>query len=715
MTSRIVPEDGGFRGGVRDRDVRARRWVGVAAVAYFANLILVVVLELVTPEPPATPEDGGAELAFVLIVLPFALAGFAILAKQHRNLVGWILVAIGFAWIQPLSSIGELLLAHDLPGGAALAGLTGGSWAPPIVLMGTVLLLRFPSGALLSPRWRWVERVALGALVVVVAAIALFSGDLGFIGYPSVRNPLGVPALEPVLEAVFPVALLLVPVSIALSAVALVLRFRRSRGIQRLQMKWLTTAAAFVAALYLVGMILSLPAAVSGGEEAPWLGVISNLSFLSFVLIPVAIAVAVLRYRLYEIDLVISKAIVYGALAVFVTAVYVGIVVGIGQAIGTDRSVPLQIAATVIVAVAFQPIRERVQRFANRLVYGRRATPYEVLARFSEQVAGTYATDEIASALARLLVEGTGASRAEIWLRADGSPRVEATWPADGDRPSTLPTNDDRTRVASVLHRGETLGDLVIRKGANDPIGPGDEKLLADVAGQAGLVLRNVRLIEDLKASRQRLVAARDTERRTLERNIHDGAQQRLVALAVLYNMAAALAKPLGETHHAAIVDLGAQAQSALETLRELARGIYPAILSDRGLVAALESQARKSPLPVDVVATGVARYPQDVEAAVYFCCLEALQNVAKYADATGAVVRLDDVGGELTFSVEDDGVGFDASAAGSGSGTRNMQDRVAAIGGVLDVRSRPGEGTIVRGRVPAAHEAPALALAAVG
>jgi signal transduction histidine kinase len=255
----------------------------------------------------------------------------------------------------------------------------------------------------------------------------------------------------------------------------------------------------------------------------------------------------------------------------------------------------------------------------------------------------------------------------------------------------------------------------VIRKGANDPIGPRDEQLLADVAGQAGLVLRNVRLIEDLKASRQRLVAARDTERRTLERNIHDGAQQRLVALAVLYNMAAALAKPLGEDHHAAIVDLGAQAQSALETLRELARGIYPAILSDRGLVAALESQARKSPLPVDVVATGVARYPQDVEAAVYFCCLEALQNVAKYADATGAVVRLDDVGGELTFSVEDDGVGFDASAAGSGSGTRNMQDRVAAIGGVLDVRSRPGEGTIVRGRVPAAHEAPALALAAVG
>ena len=708
-----MPEDRDPRGGVRDRDARARRWVRLAAIGYAANLILVVVLELVTPAPPAVPEDGGGELGFILVVVPFVIAGFAILAKQPRNTIGWILVVIGFAWIQPFASIGELLLAHGVPGGAALIGLTAGSWAPPIVLMGTVLLLRFPTGELLSPRWRWVERVALGALVVVVAAIALSPGDLAFIGYPSVRNPLGVPALEPVLEAVFPVALLLVPVSIALSAVALVLRFRRSRGIQRLQMKWLTTAAAFVAALYLVGMILSLPAAVSGGEETPWMGVISNLSFLSFVLIPVAIAVSVLRYRLYEIDVVISKAIVYGALAVFVTAVYVGIVVGMGQAIGTDRSVPLRIAATVVVAVAFQPIRERVQRFANRLVYGRRATPYEVLARFSEQVAGTYATDEIAVALARLLVEGTGASRAEIWLRTDGPPRLEATWPADGDRPSALPENDDLTRVASVLHRGETLGDLVIRKGANDPIGPGDEKLLADVAGQAGLVLRNVLLIEDLKASRQRLVAARDTQRRALERNIHDGAQQRLVALAVLYNMAAALAKPLGEGNHSAIAELGAQAQSALETLRELARGIYPAILSDRGLVAALESQARKSPLPIEVVAHGVERYPQDVEAAVYFCCLEALQNVAKYADATRAVVRLADVGGELTFSVEDDGAGFDASAAESGSGTRNMQDRVAAIGGDLAVRSRPGAGTVVRGSVAVRREV--TTLAAVG
>ncbi len=678
----------------------------VAAIGYVANLLLLVVLAGLTPESPAPPEDGGGALGFVLVVVPFVIAGLLILAKQPRNRVGWILVAIGYAWIQPFGTIGEFLLAHDLAVGAALVSMTAGSWAPPIVLMGTVLLLRFPTGELLSRRWRWVERVAFLDLVAIVLTIALSPGDLGFIGYPVVDNPLAIEALEPVVAAVLPAVLLVLPVTILLSAASLVVRFRHSRGIERLQMKWLTTAAASIALLYLVGMVGSVPASL-GGTEPAWVGLLSNASFLSFSLIPIAIAVAVLRYRLYGIDVVISKAIVYGSLALFVTAAYVGIVVGLGEAIGSDRSLPLQVAATVVVAVAFQPLRERVQRIANRLVYRRRATPYQVLAGFAERVAGTYATDEIASAIARLLVDGTGASRAEIWLRTDAGPRLEAAWPSGEDASSSmLPTDDDRTRVVPVVHRGETLADLVLHKAASDPVGPADEKLLQDVAAQAGLVLRNVRLVEDLRASRQRLVAARDAERRKLERNIHDGAQQRLVALAVLYNMAAGIAKPLGERHRAAVAELGEQAQSALDTLRDLARGIYPAVLSDGGLVPALESQARKSPMPVEIVPDGIGRYGQDVEATVYFCCLEALQNVAKYAHATRVIVRLEEAGGHIRFTVEDDGVGFDVGAIELGAGTRNMQDRVAAIGGSLDLRSSPGMGTTVVGLVPARRDA---------
>jgi signal transduction histidine kinase len=696
-----------------DVDARARRWVWIAAIGYVATIGLVLLLEVLTPAPPASPEDGGGDLAFILIVVPFTVAALLILAKQPRNRIGWILMAIGYAWIQPLGNVGELLLSRGLPGGAALVCLTAGSWAPPIGLMGTVLLLRFPTGEPVSPRWRWVERLAVVDLIAIVGAIAFMGGDLAFVGYPDVRNPFAVGWLQPLVTAALPIALPVLPITIVLSAASLVVRFRRSRGVERLQMKWFTTAAGFVALLYLVAMLGSIPASSGGSGPAAFIGLISNLSFFSFILIPIAIAIAVLRYRLYEIDVVISKAIVYGALALFVTAAYVGIVVGLGRLFGSDRSVLLQITATVMVAVAFQPLRELVQRFANRLVYGRRATPYEVLARFSEQVAGSYATDEIALALARLLVEGTGATRSEIWLRTGGEPRLEATWPAEArSEARAIPERDDLTRVVPVVHRGETLGDLVIRKAPNDPVGPNDEKLLDDVAGQAGLVLRNVRLVEDLRASRLRLVAARDTERRKLERNIHDGAQQRLVALAVLYNMAAGLAAPLGEEHRAALADLGAQSQAALGTLRDLARGIYPAVLSDRGLVAALEGQARKTTIAVEIEADGLGRYDQDVEAAVYFSCLEALQNVAKYAQARRVVVRLAEKHGTIRFEVRDDGIGFERSAVPLGSGMRNMEDRLVAIGGWLEVRSSPGAGTTVVGRVPVDARTGELAVA---
>jgi signal transduction histidine kinase len=691
----------------RDRadmsDERARRRVRVTAIAFLITVGVTLFFGLTARTPPAHPESGGPGFAYVGVVLLFPIAGFLILWRQPRNAVGWILVVIGFAWLTPLAELGEWLLSRGLPGGAELSALAGGSWAPPVLLTGTLLLLRFPNGHLLSPRWRFVEWLALVDMVAIVAAIAVYPSTFEDLGYPAVHNPLVVPGVSHAAEVLLPAILFCFPVAIVLSAVSLVLRFRRSRGVERLQMKWIATAAAIVATLYFTGVVASLGqvSGSGGGGEPWWLALLDNLSFLSFVLLPTAIVVAVLRYRLYEIDVVINKAIVYGALAAFVTAAYVGIVVGLGHVIGSERSIPLQVAATVVVAVAFQPLRERLQRFANRLVYGRRATPYEVLARFAEQVAGTYSTDEIASALAKLLVEGTGATTAEVWVARDGTTRLEAIWPAAAEPSVTLPADDELTRVAPVVHRGDALGALVIRKGASEPIGPSDEKLLADVAAQAGLVLRNVRLVDDLRASRQRLVAARDAERRKLERNIHDGAQQRLVALAVLYNMAAGLAKPLGEQRQAAIADLGAQAQTALETLRDLARGIYPAVLSDSGLVPALEGQARKSSVPIEVLAESVGRHPQEIEAAVYFCCLEALQNVAKYAGASRAVVRLEERDGEIAFEVRDDGVGFDRDAIDEGLGMRNMEDRIAAIGGALEIRSEPGRGTTIAGYVP--------------
>jgi signal transduction histidine kinase len=229
---------------------------------------------------------------------------------------------------------------------------------------------------------------------------------------------------------------------------------------------------------------------------------------------------------------------------------------------------------------------------------------------------------------------------------------------------------------------------------------PAKDKLVRDLALQAGLVLRNVRLIEELRGSRQRLVAAQDEERRKIERNIHDGVQQQLVALAVKLRLTKALVTKDPAAAERSLEELQAET-TTLEDLRDLARGIYPPLLADQGLPAALEAQSRKSSTPVTVDADSIGRFSRDVEAAVYFCVLEALNNVAKYAGASRANVRLTNGAGQLRFEVEDDGTGFDTLNTGYGTGLQGMADRLDAIGGALTVMSAPGAGTTIGGLVP--------------
>jgi signal transduction histidine kinase len=269
----------------------------------------------------------------------------------------------------------------------------------------------------------------------------------------------------------------------------------------------------------------------------------------------------------------------------------------------------------------------------------------------------------------------------------------------------------------AVRHQGELLGAISVRKRRGESLTPIEEKLLDDLANQAGLVLKNVGLtaellqrLEELRASRQRLVAAQDEARRRLERNLHDGAQQHVVALKVKLGLARALAKKDPARARELVGQLTTDADEALRTLRDLARGIYPPLLADRGLAAALEAQARRATLPVAVETEGVGRYPREVEAAVYFCVLEALQNVQKYAGASRATVRLSDREGKLTFQVEDDGGGFDPGTTRRGSGLTNIGDRLDALGGALQISSASGRGTRLRGTVPVLAAASATA-----
>jgi signal transduction histidine kinase len=672
-------------------------------VAGVAVGLVAVLVKMTPPGHPANLQDAGVVLIMVPL-LAMAAVGLLLSMRQPANPVGWLLSAslLAFGFLLLGSSYSDrLTAANDLPGWpiVPLAILSTLGWSAGFPMLLIVMPLVFPDGHVISPRWRWAVRAAFATIALTVATTLL----VGSIGSQNPSDPTGFPLVMSILAG--PVSGIIMLALIVSAVVSLVIRYRRAGSERRHQLKWFVAAMA-------VAAVSVIPQFAGSQEWYSGLGLVIGLT-----VVPLSIGVAVLKYRLYDIDVVINRTLVYGALAAFITAVYVGIVVGVGTLIGSGGrpNLALSILATAVVAVGFQPLRERLQRVANRVVYGRRATPYEVLSEFSERVAESYAADEVLPRMARVLQDGTGAEHATVWIRAAGQLRPAATSPDTvvGYEPlamsdGKLPSFEGTSSIVEVRHQDELLGALTIVKRPGEALTPIEEKLLNDLAHQAGLVLKNVGLtsdlqarLEELRASRQRLVAAQDDERRRLERNLHDGAQQNLVAIKVKLGLAEMLSSKAPEKARDLISGLKADTDEALETLRDLARGIYPPLLADRGLVAALESQARKATLPVTVEADGVGRYPQEIEAAVYFCVLEALQNVQKYAGAATAEVKLSESGGHLQFDVHDDGAGFDQASAVKGAGLTNMDDRLDALGGDLAITSQTGRFTQVSGTIP--------------
>jgi signal transduction histidine kinase len=677
------------------------RWVAWSVgIVSIVLMVAALVLFLIDRAQGTLPESvgpwtllGGIDIA---VNIPVPILGVLIASRRPENRIGWLY--LGASLVLGIVAFGQVYSAHVLladpgflPGGRFMAWLSTVLLPIPICLLPFLLLL-FPTGHLPSRRWRPVAWLSAAVLLFLTFSGAVFATTVWADPFAGSQEAVA-DSVPRYALAVFLVAAVAYPVAMLLSFASVVVRFRRSTGDERLQLKWFVAAAAVVAVTFSLGFFSDTVAASLG-------------SSLSLAFLDVAIALAILKYRLYDIDVIIGKTIVYGVLAVFITAVYVVLVVVIGAFIGVTEG--LSLLATAIVAVAFQPIRQRAQRIANRLVYGKRATPYEVLSEFSEHVGEAYAGEDILPRMARLLAEGTGTSTAIVWLRVGSEIRPAAVWPSNGETPAPrrltgdkVPEFADVSVAVPVRHQGELLGVFTLVKPPNEPLSPVEQKLVADLAAQAGLVLRNSRLIEDLRASRQRLVAAQDEERRRLERNLHDGAQQQLVALAVQARLASTLVGRQPEKELEMLGDIQAGLGDALETLRDLARGIYPPLLADKGLASAVEAQSRKASMPVRVETDGIGRYSQEFEAAVYFCVLEALQNASKYADASDVAVRLWQENSDLLFSVADDGRGFDQETTPLGTGLQNMADRLAALGGTFDIRSRPGDGTTVSGRIP--------------
>jgi signal transduction histidine kinase len=654
------------------------------------------------PTPLSTFSEGGAFIAYGLV-------GLVIARREPRNPIGWILLAVWasvafvFAFVGTYSQWASLR-DPSAPGAVFASWLGNWAWVPIFVLLLTYPLLLFPDGKLPSPRWRPVGWAVAILTVAWSMAFAFEQQDYtNGVDQPA-TNPYVSQRSAPVFDAARVWISFFVIAAFGACVAALVVRYRRSRGVEREQIRWLMFAGVLTVAWFM------LPLDHGNG------GVADFIQGFVLMLIPISIGIAILQYRLYDIDVVIRKTVVVGVLAAFIGVIYVAIVVGLGS---FADSPALRIGATALVAIAFQPVRDRANRWANRLVYGARATPYEVLARFGDRVGETYASEDVLPRVARVIAEGTAAASAEVWLRLGDELRLTAGWPDPGAHAplaivdGSLPIEADR--VAAVRHHGELLGAIAVHKRASEPLTHGEAELVDRLADQAGLILANARLTADLearldqiavqagelRASRQRIVTAQDEERRRLERNIHDGAQQHLVALAVKLRLAKTAIAVDPQRGHAMLEEIGREIDGALDTLRALALGIYPPLLEEQGIAPALAAQYVRSGLPVRMDADAAGRYPIEIEAAVYFAALEALQNAAKYAEAREIAIAIEPTDGELRFSVRDDGVGFDPARTGQGSGLAGIRDRLAVFGGDATVESSPGNGTVVRGRVP--------------
>jgi signal transduction histidine kinase len=516
-------------------------------------------------------------------------------------------------------------------------------------------------------------------------------------------------------------------------------RYGRVGPIDRRRMKWIGWAATVAGGIAVLALGLRV--------LVDWPSHVSEIAAGATAFVPLALVLGTSTRLGTAIDRLLTSTISLAGLTAVVVAVYLAIVLGLGRVPHKEERtlLVLSMIAAAVAALLYLPAHSRLRGLGMRLVYGEQRAPDEVLRTFGSRLSRSIPLDELLQQMTESLRKTLGLRCAEVWTATPGTLELAVSDPEQDRRqlivsgseettvtragvsgpawikvwlPGLLSEREDATvRVAPITHSGELLGLIVVERNPEaGQFSQEDERILTELARQVGLTLHNVRLdsalqasldevrrqAEALQASRARIVAAADAERRRIERNLHDGAQQHLVALAVKVRLVRQLGERDPVKANTVLEELGGDLEDALQELRDLAHGIYPPLLADKGLAEALASAARRAVIPTEVGATGLGRYPPEVEAAVYFCCLEALQNAGKHAgQGARATVRLWEEAGGLLFEVADDGAGFDIRRTGVSGGFTNMNDRLGAIGGTLRVESAPGRGTKVAGAIP--------------
>lgn len=695
-------------------------------------------------DPSAPPPGGSAVRMLAPVASALAVAGALVAGRDGYDaetvlraglVVVWAVCGAVLTTKGVLRPLGVLLLAAAVLGGGAMAGAAGAGdrWVGAghavaiaaehlgLTLMLAValhLLVALPRGTLVTRARR--NGVVTGYAVATLAGVVLWAADVGATALVSWIGWLLVAAVG-------------APASHA--------AYRRSAGADRQRLQWLGCGVAVVVEAVLV--VGSLHLLVGWPRHA------MVVAGAVTVLVPISLAAGASSKLVTRVDRLLVHTVSVAGLTTVVVTVYLAVVLGLGQVPGDEerRLLMLSMVAAAVAALLYVPARDRLSEVANRLVYGERQAPDEVLRTFGSRLTRAIPMDELLLQLAESLRKTLALQVAQVWTGADGRLERSASVPDQGAEllvvgPKELPVVSragvsgpawlavwmpellasrpgSQVRVAPITHSGSLLGLIVVERPVDgDVFTEEDDRVLLELARQVGLALHNVQLdsalqasldevrrqAEELRASRARVVATGDAERRRIERNLHDGAQQHLVALAVNLRLAKDIVAddPAGAGE---MLDLLADSvKDTIQELRDLAHGIYPPLLVDSGLVDALRSAASRCPLPASVEAEGIGRYPAEAEAAIYFCCLEALQNAAKHAADASVRITLTEVEGELRFEVRDDGPGFDRGKATQGHGFVNMSDRLGAIGGSVRWDSAPGAGTAISGSVPLAE-----------
>lgn len=665
-------------------------------------LVSVAVLDISGGQLSGAAVDVGTGAAW------YVAAALSYMARPANRTAWLFLVMATLLEIGKAAGAGLSLAATMHPDVAhawtAVVLVDAAGWA--VTAAGIALFATFPDGKYQRTYERWITWGVPPAFLPIELLHLLGTPRLGSsqFGWMTIdaMSPIYVPGFDLLGE----VAGALVDANIlaVLPALALLLfRYRRFGAEQRRQIKWPLYAIA-LSAISVVVLAMGV-----GPPAIPfWVAAVQYVG--TQALLPAGLAMGIVMSRSVDIEDVIRRSVVYGALWAFIAAAYVFMAAAFGIAVGQRVPLALAILLAIGATLLFQPARRRLERFADRLVFGPRLSGYELISRLGMRLQTTAGAEDVAGSVAAAVQSGLGARWARVTLHGSHPTPIAAA----GDVSTREATAD---LSAPLVHDDRTIGLIECGPRTEGTYQAADQELLNTLGRQAALAIRNSQLsaelserLEELAASRSRLVQAEEAGRRRLERDLHDGVQQELVGVLARLGLARNQLKRDPNLAEATLRDAQLDAQRALEDLQELARGIHPAILTDRGLIEAVAERATRMPVPVEVDADGLgaaARFPLEVEGAAYFFVSEGLANILKYAAASRVHVRFRSGQDQLVVDVDDDGQGFDTEAV-KRSGLRGLEDRIEALGGRMEVASSPGRGTHLRALLPTRETASA-------